>query len=145
MGILAWIQGRNERAARKEDYTGGTKEMGIFAQLRSGVSSTFRAKWLYRRGMRRAKLHKNEAAIDDYTAVIEMENAPASVRAMALYNRALVYKSLGRESEAIDDLSQVTGMAGVAERVRTEAKRQLVRMKRTHERDDESSSHGRSV
>jgi hypothetical protein len=85
--------------------------------------------------MYRAKLHKHTAAIDDYTSVIDLKGAPGDVRAMALYNRALVYYAKGNESDAMSDLNQVMGMAAAGERVRTEARRQLVRMKRTRERD----------
>jgi hypothetical protein len=135
MNLVTWFKSRNRRPATNDDYTGGTKEMNVFARLGSVFSSKFRANWLYRRGMYRAKLHKHMAAIDDYTAVIDMVDAPGNVRAMALYNRALVNYAKGSESDAISDLNQVTGMAEAAERVKTEAQRQLVRMKRRHERD----------
>lgn len=84
----------------------------------------------------RAKLHKNQSAIADYTAVVDMRAAPADIRAMALYNRALVYHAMAYGSEAIDDLNDVLEMADVAENIKTEARRKLVRMQRTSNRTD---------
>jgi hypothetical protein len=95
--------------------------------------------------MMRAKLHKNHAAIADYTAVIDMAGVRADILAMALYNRALIYHATGCESDAIDDLNKVLEMANVAENVKTEAQRKLVRMergaKRTDFRDTSAESH----
>lgn len=108
--------------------------MSIFARLLSRLSPSYRAKWLYRRGMSLAKLHKHQAAIDDYTVVIKMAEAPANVRAMALYNRALVYRAQGSEADAVGDLDQLLRMPEAGERVQTEARRQLVRMKRAEDR-----------
>jgi hypothetical protein len=84
--------------------------------------------------MMRAKLHKWWAALDDYTVVIDMAETPSNVRAMALYNRALVYRALDNESDAVDDLNRVLRMAGVAERIKAEARRKLVRMERASDR-----------
>ena len=114
----------------------GKAMMKIFAWLKSLLSSQYRAIWLYRRGMLRAKLHKNQAAIADYTTVIDMAGVRADIRAMALYNRALVYHATGSESDAIDDLNKVLEMANVAENVKTEAQRKLVRMERSARRTD---------
>ena len=107
-----------------------------FNLLKTPIFSKFRAEWFYRRGMMQAKLHKNQLAIADYTAVIEMAEAPANIRAMALYNRALVYYCTSSESKAVDDLNKVLEMTGAAEHVRMEARRKLVRMKRTSNRTD---------
>lgn len=104
--------------------------------------SRYRAMWLYRRGMMRARLHKNQAAIADYSAVIDMESASADVRAMALYNRALVYYATAHEADAIDDLHQILEMADVAENVKTESRRKLVRMQRTAKRNDTRETTG---
>lgn len=108
--------------------------MSIFARLLSSFSTTYRAKWLYQRGMSSAKSHQHEAAIDDYTAVINMAKAPPPVRAMALYNRALVYRAQRKDAEAVDDLEQLLRMPAAGERVQTEARRQLLRMKRADDR-----------
>lgn len=104
--------------------------MRIFAWLQSHISSRYRAMWLYRRGMMRAKLHNNQAAIADYTAVVEMAGIPAEVRAMALYNRALVYHASADEANAVDDLNRVLEMPDVAENIKTEVRRKIVRMNR---------------
>ena len=140
MGILSQITAWSKRSTPDDDYSGGTRDMNALSRLRSSLSSSFRAKWYYVRGMRRARLHKHQAAIDDYTVVIEMVEAPGSLRAEALYNRALVYNAADRESDAISDLNRVMEMVETAERVMTEARRQLVRMKRTHDREDDSSA-----
>ena len=109
-----------------------------FNLLKTLIFSKFRSAWLYRRGMARAKLHKNQLAIADYTAVIEMAEALASIRAMALYNRALVYYCTSSESKAVDDLNKVLEMTGATEKDKTEARRKLVRMGRTLNRTDSS-------
>lgn len=102
----------------------------------TGRSARRRAQWLYRRGMVRAKLHRSQSAIDDYTAVIEMDDAPASTRSMALYNRALVQYAIGDETGAIDDLNAVLQMGAAGANIKTEARRKLVRMQRASERAD---------
>ena len=109
--------------------------MSFLARLKNAIPTTYRAKWLYQQGMVRARLHSQQAAIDDYTAVVDMPDSPASVRAMALYNWALVYSAMGRQPDAIGDLNRVLGMPQAAERVKTEARRRLVRMTRTSGRN----------
>ncbi len=94
------------------------------------MSSRWRAEWLYRRGMRHAKLRNPELALADYTAVIEMEGATADIRAMALYNRALVHDAGADEEQAVDDLNRVIQMAYASGKIKTEARRKLVRMER---------------
>jgi len=108
--------------------------MNILAWFQSQVFSRYRAIWLYRRGMMRAKLHKNQAAIADYTTVIDMKGVPIDIRAMTLYNRALVHHVTSNESAAIDDLRRVLDMADATENIKTEARRKLVRMERTTKR-----------
>lgn len=90
----------------------------------------------------RAKFGKRQAAIADYSTVIEMKNTPTDIRAMALYNRALVHNAAANPCEAIADLNQVLEMAGIAENIKTEAHRKLVRMARATKRTD---SLGKSV
>ena len=112
-------------------FDSGRSEMNIFDWFKSRMPSQYRAMWLYRRGMMCAKLHKNQAAIADYSAVIDMADVPAGIRAMALYNRALVYHAMASESGAIDDLRKILEMADAAEHIKTEARRKLVRMERS--------------
>jgi hypothetical protein len=108
--------------------------MKIFAWLKSQTSAKHRANWLYHRGMARAKLHKHQAAIEDYTEVLQMEGVPSGLRAMALYNRALVYCALESQSNAVKDLKAVLGMPEAAEYVKKEARRKLLRMDRSSDR-----------
>lgn len=100
------------------------------------IISKLRASWLHRRGMLRAKLGHHVLALEDYTAVIEMPVAPASIRAMALYNRALVYHATGDQTQSIKDLNKLAEMPGASGQVRTEAKRKLVRMQRSSRREE---------
>lgn len=100
----------------------------------------------------RAKLHMDQAALTDYTAVIDMAGVAADLRSMALYNRALVYHTTGSEADAIDDLNKILDMADACGRVKTEARRKLLRMERaltrarTHaNQSSESRSQGRIV
>jgi hypothetical protein len=114
--------------------------MNFFVWLQSRISPTFRAKWLHKQGMIQAKLHKHQAAMDAYTTVIEMADAPNDVRAMALYNRALVRHALtGKSADAIKDLNDVLKMTGATEQVKTEARRKLVRMDRESDRKDSNA------
>lgn len=110
--------------------------MSIISWLKSRISSDQRATWLYRRGMKRAKSRKYEAALADYTAAIDMPDVSGDIRAMALYNRALVYHTAGRDACATNDLNQVLAMADAASDVKTEARRKLVRMERASIRVD---------
>lgn len=108
--------------------------MGLFSWLKIPHSAHRQAKWLYRRGVMRARLLKNDAAIEDYTSVIQMNAAPADIRAMALYNRALVHHAKGEHSCAARDLRAVLNMPAAAARIKTEARRKLLRMERAAER-----------
>lgn len=110
--------------------------MQLFDYLRSRWSPRSRAMWLYRRGMIKAKLHDQKSAIADYTAVIEMDDAPADVRAMALFNRSVVFSTNHDDTAATRDLEQLLQMAGASGNVRTEAQRKLVRMRRASERPE---------
>lgn len=83
---------------------------------------------LYRRGMGRAKKHDHQGAIDDYSEMIEMEDAPSDIVAMALYNRALVYVASGQDQLATNDLNRVLTLNAGHVNVRTMAKQMLFRM-----------------
>jgi hypothetical protein len=99
-----------------------------------------RAFALYERAMAFAKKHDHDAALADYTAVIEMIKAPADIRAMALYNRSVVYSATHNDARAIRDLQHVLETPGAAANVRLEAKRKLVRIERASTRSDETQS-----
>jgi hypothetical protein len=118
MPFLNWLRGR---------WTGRERSMAI-----------------YRRGMAHARLHDHEAALADYTSVIDMPGTPADIRAMALYNRAVVHTAGQNEREAIADLELLLELPGAAGNVRTEARRKLVRMQRSSARLNEPPAHGTS-
>lgn len=90
--------------------------------------------WLYRRGILQAKAGRHRAAIDDYTAVLDMPDVPPNVLAMAQYNRALVYCAVADEAHAIHDLHAILGAPHAPEPVKIEARRRLLRMDRSSER-----------
>ena len=100
---------------------------GIFSTHGSAIS-------LYRRGMAKAKKRDPMGAIEDYTASIDSQDVPADVKAMALYNRALVYAADGQTAKAIHDLNVVLEMRESLPTIKTEARRKLLRMKRSSEK-----------
>ncbi len=108
--------------------------MNVIDWLRGRISPKYRSEWLYRRGMVRARLKAYESAIADYSTVIETAESPADVRAMALYNRALVYDATARGGLAAADLRVVIEMPSASEKVRTEARRRMLRMQRADDR-----------
>ncbi len=95
---------------------------------------------LYQRGMIKAKLRDQDSAIADYTAVIDMLDAPDDIRAMARYNRSIAYTASHHHTEAIDDLQQLLEMKSAATNVRTAARRQFVRIQRSSDRLDEHAA-----
>ena len=102
--------------------------MGILNWLNSRFSSRGKALWLYRRGMARAKLHDQQGAIDDYSATIDMPDAPFDVKAMALYNRALVHVAAGNDRNGVDDLDAVLALDEAPVNVKTRARQKLTKM-----------------
>lgn len=118
----------------------GAGEMNFFEWLRGKWSQKFQAGLIYRRGMLKAKLHDNKAALADYTAVIEMDGAPADLRAMALYNRSVVHVAQHHDAAAIHDLEELLRIPQAAANVKTEARRKLVRMQRTVDRATDRSA-----
>lgn len=113
--------------------------MSVFTWLKSLFSNRGKALLLYRRGMARAKKRDHEGAILDYTAAIDMPNAPPDVVAMALYNRALAYAAEEGNPKAIDDLRKVLAMTKTPAGIKTEARRKLERMKRQSGTKNESA------
>lgn len=102
--------------------------MNLFKQLVEHFSKQGKALSLYRRGMAKAKIRDHQGAIDDYSAAIDISNAPAQMKAMVLYNRALVYSAAGQDSKAIEDLDVVLVMKEALTNVKIEARRMLLRM-----------------
>ena len=114
--------------------------MKLFSWLTGWLSHRDRATSLYRRGMAKAKLHDHKSAIADYTIVISMVDAPSDLRAMALYNRSHASSAGHDHSAAIGDLEKLLKMPGAAANVKTEARRKLMRVRRTSDRLDERPS-----
>ncbi len=104
--------------------------MNIWEWLTGRLSNRGKALSLYRRGMERAKRQDHVGAFDDYSAIISMPGVPPDVQAMALFNRALVLAADGDSLLAIDDLNAVLALAATPKKVKLEAHRKLVRMKR---------------
>jgi hypothetical protein len=75
--------------------------------------------------MAKAKKHDHDGALDDYTAVIELPDAPSDVRAMALYNRALVHVAAGDHARGTTDLDEVLAMEGAPDSVKSMARQKL--------------------
>ena len=85
---------------------------------------------LYKRGMAKAKKHDPEGAIDDYSAAIDMSDAPSDVKAMALYNRALVHAVTRDKTNAVNYLKTVLAMAAIPTNVKAAADEKLKRIER---------------
>jgi hypothetical protein len=97
----------------------------------------------YRQGLDYASKKDHIAALEQYTAAIELVDAPADIRAMALYNRAVIHSAMHDDAKAIRDLEELLSSPGAAASVRLEAKRKLVRMERAATRPErgERSDH----
>ena len=99
----------------------------IFDCLVNPLSSRGRALSLYRRGIARTKKHDQQGAIDDYTATIDMPNAPSDVKAMARYNRALVHMATGDYRKGVDDLDVVLAIDEAPSSIKRLAGRRLAK------------------
>jgi hypothetical protein len=78
--------------------------------------------------MARANVHDQQGAFDNYTAAIDMPDAPSDVKAMALYNRALVRVAVGDDRDGVDDLHAVLTMDEAPLKVKAMARQKLARM-----------------
>lgn len=110
--------------------------MNLLELLFGRWSRRQRAMSLYQRAMTFANRHEHEAALADYTAVIEATRAPADVRAMALYNRSVVHSAMHDDVQAVQDLRKLLEVPGATANVRLEAKRKLLRMEQAATRID---------
>ncbi len=105
------------------------RSMGRFDSFfRRGTSHS--AMSIYKRGIAKAKKHDHEGAIDDYSAAIDMSDAPPDVKAMALYNRALVHAANRDNTKAVNDLKTVLAMAAIPTNVKAAADEKLKRIER---------------
>jgi hypothetical protein len=108
--------------------------MSFLNWFKGRISNRYRANSIYRSGMKNARAHRHQQALEDYTCVVEMAEAPADIKAMALYNRALVLDAMGDQAQAVVDLDNVLAMAETPEQVRMEARRKMTRMDRSNSR-----------
>jgi len=76
---------------------------------------------LVNRGYTYGQLGESEKAIADYSAVIEMEEAPADQKARALVNRGVRYWHSRQFGASLDDYTAVAEMSGVSPAVKTDA------------------------
>jgi hypothetical protein len=118
--------------------------MNLISWIKRRVFRLDDASARYQQALASANKHDLSAALAGYTAVIDMENTPPDLRAMALYNRSVVYTTTGCDAQAIADLELVLELPGAAANVKVEARRKLLRMKRSSERADDRSSQGNS-
>lgn len=102
--------------------------MGLLTNLFSSKKS--RATSLYKRGLKRAKERDLAGAIDDYTAVMDMEGAPPDICAMSQFNRALAHSTARNYESAKADLDAVLASQAVPAEVREAARQKLQRMQR---------------
>jgi hypothetical protein len=105
-------------------------KMNVVRWFTGHFSSRGRALSLYQRGMRKARNHDHEGAIDDYTSVIDTPDASPDVKAMAQYNRALVYLATKNDPKAIEDLSLILAMQEMLVNIKTMARQKLTRIER---------------
>lgn len=112
--------------------------MALLDWLRAKLSPKRRAIWLYRRGVLRARAGQSSAAVEDYGEVIDTPEIDPNVRAMALYNRALLLWSSGNETAAHEDLHRVLEDSGASEQVKIEARRKLLRIDRSAQREEKA-------
>ena len=110
--------------------------MNTLSWLKTRFSSRGKALLLYRRGMARAKRHNHPGAIGDYTAAIDMLDAPSDVKAMARYNRALVHVATGDYRLGLDDLDALLADDEAPANVKRMARQKLAKRAR---RSDKSN------
>lgn len=87
---------------------------------------------LYKRGMTRANRHDPLGAANDYTAVVQMRDAPTDVVAMALYNRALLFAAANDAAKAAEDLNAVLATPAPLPKIKSAARQKLERMQHGH-------------
>lgn len=119
--------------------------MNPFNWWKNRRSASGTALALYRRGMTKANMHDSSGAASDYTAVVEMRDAPADVVAMALYNRALLHAAAGDDAKATEDLTAVLGTAAPLRRVKSAARQKLERMHHRQAKGSATRFHSMSV
>jgi hypothetical protein len=111
--------------------------MGFFESLINRGSSRSKALALYKRGMSKAKKHDQDGAVEDYSAAIDMPDAPPDVTAMAMYNRAIAYAAAKDIDSSVVDLKAGLAMPELPTNIKAAAHEKL---KRVNRRSNESDS-----
>lgn len=101
----------------------------IFNWLKGKFTYRGKAVAIYKRGIAKARSEDNLGAIQAYTQVIELRDAPKDIVSMALFNRGLVFVASGEMAKGINDLEAVLEMDNSPSNVRTMARQKLVRIK----------------
>lgn len=111
--------------------------MKLFQWFREKFSVRGKALNLYRSGLIKAKKKDSDGAIEAYSQVINLLDAPKDIIAMALFNRGLVYVANEEPVKGKFDLNKVLEMSEAPTRVKDMAKQKLIRMKNLDRKHDE--------
>ena len=77
--------------------------------------------------MENANAHLPITAIENYSDVLDVPDAPADVVAMALFNRSLAFIAIGEFAKGMDDLTNVLEMPNAPEKVKRLARQKLAK------------------
>ena len=97
-----------------------------------------KAMGLYKKGMAHAEKRDLEAAIADYSKVVEMKSAPQDIKAMAFFNRALAYSRNKNDELAEKDLKLVLAMEKAPPRIKSASQEKISRMAMMHRRKEDA-------
>ena len=114
--ILNWANLLAKWSLRSDDPELATQRFEValrcYGEILENVRSPLqKAMVLYNRGVTYGKRGDTEKGIADYSAVIEMPDAPAEQKAQALVNRGVTYGKRGDTEKEIADYSAVIQMA----------------------------------
>jgi hypothetical protein len=101
--------------------------MNILQWLKCRFAGRGTAWSLCRQGMARATRHDHQGAINDYTASIEMPDAPVVVKAFALFHRALMHVATGDFTKGVEDLDVVLAMEKAPANLKRMARKKLAK------------------
>ena len=111
--------------------------MGFFDKFLGGFGVRGKAMAAYKRGMEKAEGRDWAGAIIEYTAVIEMADAPGDVKAMALFNRAIAYSHADAPDRAELDLQRVLSLDEATAQVKNAARERMKRMEQYRRRQNQ--------
>lgn len=118
--------------------------MGLVSWLRSLTSSAARAETVYKRGVAKARSHDFQGAIDDYTEVINGEEATSELKTMSRLNRGVAYSASRQYALARDDLKSV--LAGkVPPEVASAARAKIARIDKIESLEHQSPGRASSL